>query len=249
MKVVGGKPFYGEAIGILKFDNKRFPVIPGSVGNACSYDFPVRLKVIPGVEDNPFPPIRGTDGELTQEVQAIVQAVKEIEAEGVRAIALNCGFFSLIQDVVAESVEIPVRASSLMMIPSILQMLGKDKGVCVLTASKSLLSWEFFEAVGVTKDMPVVVAGLDDSEEFNASRMGGTSLELDVDRLRDDAVTAVQEAIDGNPSIGAVVVECTSIPPFSADIQQATGLPVFDQVAYIDMLYRAVVPKRYQGFL
>ena len=199
MKVVGGKPFYGEAIGILKFDNKRFPVIPGSVGNACSYDFPVRLKVIPGVEDNPFPPIRGTDGELIPEVQAIVQAAKEMEAEGVRAIALSCGFFSLIQDVVAEAVEIPVCASSLMMIPSILRMLGKDKGVCVLTASKSLLSWEFFEAVGVTKDMPVVVAGLDDSEEFNASRMGGTSLELDVDRLRDDVVTAIQEAIDRNP--------------------------------------------------
>ena len=249
MKVLGGKPFYGEAIGILNFDNKRYPVIPGGVGNASSYDFPVRLKVIPGVEDNPYPPIRGTDGELTPEVQAIVQAVKEMEAEGVRAIALSCGFFSLIQDVVAEAVEIPVCASSLMMIPSILQMLGRDKGVCVLTASKSLLSWEFFEAVGVTKDMLVVVAGLDDSEEFNASRMGGTSLELDVDRLRDDAVTAVQKAIDVNPSIGAVVVECTSIPPFSADIQQATGLPVFDQVAYIDMLYRAVVPKRYQGFL
>ena len=132
MKVVGGKPFYGEAIGILKFDNKRFPVIPGSVGNSCSYDFPVRLKVIPGVEDNPFPPIRGTDGELTQEVQAIVQAVKEIEAEGVRAIALNCGFFSLIQDVVAESVEIPVRASSRDDDPLDIADAGKGQGrVCV----------------------------------------------------------------------------------------------------------------------
>ena len=111
--------------------------------------------------------------------------------------------------------------------------------MCVLTASKSLLSWEFFEAVGVTKDMPVVVAGLDDSEEFNASRMGGTSLELDVDRLRDDVVTAIQEAIDRNPSIGAAVVECTSIPPFSADIQQVTGLPVFDRC-----LHRHALPRR-----
>ena len=249
MKVVGGKPFYGEAIGILMLDYRRYPMIPGDVGNACTYDFPVRIKVVPGLDSSPYPPICGEDGELTQEVRIIVQAVKEMEAEGVRAIALCCGFFSLIQDVVAETVDIPVFSSPLLMIPSILRMLGKDKGVCVLTASKRRLSWEFFEAVGVTKDMPVVLAGLDDSEEFNASHMGGTSLEMDVDRLRDDAVNAVKEAIKDDPSIGTVLVECTTLPPFSADIQQATGLPVFDQIACIEMLYRAVVPKRYQCYL
>ncbi len=249
MTVVGGKPFYGEAIGILMFDYRRYPMIPGDVGNACSYDFPVRMKVVSGLDDNPYPPIRGEDGELKPEVQIIVQAVKEMAAEGVRAIALCCGFFSLIQDVVAEAVDIPVFASPLMMIPSIMAMLGKGRGVCIVTASKRLLSWEFFEAVGVTKEMPVFVAGLDDSEEFNASHMGGTSIEMDVERLRDDVVDAVQEAIIAEASIAAVLIECTNLAPFSADIQQATGLPVFDQIAYTEMLYRAVVPKRYQGFL
>ena len=38
MKVLGGKPHYGEAIGILMFDGKRYPMIPGDVGNACSFD-------------------------------------------------------------------------------------------------------------------------------------------------------------------------------------------------------------------
>ena len=249
MKVVGGKPFYGEAIGILMLDHRRYPMIPGDVGNACSYDFPVRIKVVPGLDGSPYPPIRGEDGELTQEVRIIVQAVKEMEAEGVRAIALCCGFFSLIQDVVAEAVDIPVFSSPLLMIPPILRMLGKDKSVCVLTASKWRLSWEFFEAVGVTREMPVVIAGMDDSEEYNSSHMGGTSIEMDIDRLRSDVVDAVQEAIKSDASIGAILLECTNLPPFSADIQQATGLPVFDQIAHIDALYRAVVPKRYQGIL
>jgi Asp/Glu/hydantoin racemase len=249
MKVVGGKPFYGEAIGILMFDNKRYPIAPGSVGNACSNDFPVRMKVIPGIDNNPFPPIRVNDGELAPEVRAAVQAVKEMEADGVRAIAMCCGFYALIQDVLAEAVDIPVFSSPLMMIPSILQMLGKGKSVCVMTASKRLLSPEFFEAVGVTEEMPVVVAGLDDSEEFNTSHMGGTSIEMDVDQLRSDVVDAVQEAIEADASIGAVLLECATLPIFAADIQHATGLPVFDYNVYIDMLYRAVVPKRYQGFL
>ena len=128
-------------------------------------------------------------------------------------------------------------------------MLGKDKGVCVLTASKRLLSPEFFEAVGVTADMPVVITGMDDSKEYNAVHLGGTSIEKDVDQLRSDVVASVQKAIKADTSVGAVLIECTNLPPFAADIQQATELPVFDQVAYIDMLYRAVVPKRYQGFL
>ena len=249
MKVIGGKPFYGDAIGILMLDNRRYPKIPGDVGNASSYDFPVRIRVVPNLNNNPFPPIRGDDGELTPEVRLTVEAVREMEAEGVRAIALCCGFFSLIQDVVAEAVDIPVFSSPLMMIPSILAMLGKDKGVCVLTASKRLLSPEFFEAVGVTADMPVVITGMDDSKEYNAVHLGGTSMEKDVDQLRSDVVAAVQRAIKADTSVGAVLIECTNLPPFAADIQQATELPVFDQVAYIDMLYRAVVPKRYQGFL
>ncbi len=249
MKAVGGKPFYGDAIGILMLDNRQYPKLPGDVGNASSYDFPVRIRVVPDLNNNPFPPIRGEDGELTPEVQKVVDAVKDMEAEGVRAIALCCGFFSLIQDVVAEAVDIPLFASPLMMIPSVLTMLGKHKSVLVLTASKKYLSQEFLEAVGVTSEMPVAVTGMDNSKEYNATHMGGTSIEMDVEKLRDDVVDAVQEVVKDDASIGAVLIECTNLPPFSADIQQATGLPVFDQVAYIDVLYRAVVPKRYQGFL
>ena len=249
MKVLGGKPHYGQAIGILMFDGKRYPMVPGDVGNACSYDFPVRMKVIPGIDDNPFPPIRTDNGEFTPEVQTAVQAVKEMAADGARAIIMCCGFYSLIQDVLAEAVDIPVFSSPLMMIPSILRMLGKNKSVCVLTASKKQLSSEFFEAVGVTREMPVILAGLDDSNEFNASHMGGTSLEMDVDQLRGDAVNAVKAAIKSDASVGAVLIECTSLSPFAADIQEATTLPVFDYIGCIDMLYRAVVPKRYQGHL
>ncbi len=249
MKAVGGKPFYGDAIGILMLDNRTYPKIPGDVGNAASYDFPVRIRVVPDLNNNPFPPIRSENGELTPEVQKVVDAVKEMEAEGVRAIALCCGFFSLIQDVVAEAVDIPVFSSPLIMIPSILSMLGKNQGLCVLTASKRLLTPEFFEAVGVTADMPVVVTGMDDSKEYNAVHLGGKSIEKDVDQLRIDVAESIQKVTKADESIGAVLIECTNLPPFSADIQQATGLPVFDQIAYINMLYRAVVPKRYQGYL
>jgi hypothetical protein len=49
MIISGGYPYSGEAIGILMFDNRRYPMAPGNVGNASSYDYPVRLKVVKGL--------------------------------------------------------------------------------------------------------------------------------------------------------------------------------------------------------
>ena len=44
----GGRPFYGDAVGVLMLDMQA-PLIPGNVGNAMSYDFPVRYKVMKGL--------------------------------------------------------------------------------------------------------------------------------------------------------------------------------------------------------
>ena len=44
-KAVGGKNVFGHAIGILMLES-RFPRIPGDVGNATTWNFPVLYKVI-----------------------------------------------------------------------------------------------------------------------------------------------------------------------------------------------------------
>ena len=48
MLVKGGRPFYGEALGILMLD-MHAPLIPGNVGNANSYNFPVRYKILDSI--------------------------------------------------------------------------------------------------------------------------------------------------------------------------------------------------------
>ncbi len=45
MRLKGGYTNYGESIGILMLDT-RFPRPPGDIGNARSYDFPVRYKIV-----------------------------------------------------------------------------------------------------------------------------------------------------------------------------------------------------------
>jgi len=43
-----------------------------------------------------------------------------------------------------------------------------------------------------------------------------------------------------HPEIGAIVLECTNMPPYRADIQLATGRPVFDITTLVRMVHDAV---------
>lgn len=249
MIITGGFPYQGYSIGILMFDNKKFPMLPGDVGNATSYPFPVLMRQVIGLEDNPYPPLKDADGSYTHEVQLCIDAAIQLEQDGVRAIAMCCGFFSLIQPVIAENVSIPVMTSPLMMIPTIQQMLKPEQSVLVITAASKLLSNEFFTAVGADLNDHITVAGLDDSATFNAMCMGGTAISFEYDDLLEDIIVGVTEARKRDPNIGAVLLECTSLPPFAEAVREHTDLPVFDFIACVEWMHRAVVPKHYSGYI
>ena len=221
MIVTGGHSYQGYSVGILMFDNKKFPMPPGDVGNATSYPFPVLLRQIEGLEDNPYPPLTKVRMvAITPEVQLCIDAAIEMERDGVRSIAMCCGFFSLIQPVLAQHVSIPVMTSPLMMIPIIQQMIRPEQSVLVLTAAARLLSNEFFTAVGADLNERVSLAGLDESKVFNAMCMGGTEISFDQEELRRDILDAIAEARERDPQIGAVLLECTSLPPFAEDVRE-----------------------------
>ena len=249
MIIKGGHSYQGYSVGILMFDNKRFPMPPGDVGNATSYPFPVLLRQIKGLEDNPYPPLTQPDGSYTPEVQLCIDAALEMERDGVRAIAMCCGFFSLIQPVLAQHVSIPVMTSPLMMIPVIQQLISPDQNVLVVTASAEKLANDFFTAVGADVNDRMTLAGLDTSTVFNAMCMGGTATSFEYDALRGDVLNSIAGAQERDPNIGAILLECTSLPPFAEEVRKITGLPVFDFIACVEWLHRAVVPKRYSGYI
>ncbi|MCP5087171.1 MAG: hypothetical protein GY952_10260 [Rhodobacteraceae bacterium] len=249
MIVTGGHPYQGYSVGILMFDGVRYPMMSGDVGNATSYSFPVLIRVVDGLFDNPYPPLTNPDGSYTDEVKICIDAARQMEKDGVRALAMCCGFFSLIQPVIAAHVDIPVITSPIMMIPIIHQMLKPYQSVVVVNASGELLSNEFFTAVGANLNDRITVAGLENCGTFNSFCMGGTSTSYETDDLRDEIIEAIRAAQVRNPKAGAVLLECTSLPPFALDVREATGLPVFDFVACVEWMHRAVVPKQYDGYI
>jgi hypothetical protein len=246
MLVRGGRSIYGAAIGIAILDLK-YPLIPGNVGNPCTYDFPVRVKVIEGLHHSPAPPIYDESGNLKPDVERLVRTIRELEQEGVRAVVASCGFFALLQEVAVKEVNIPVFTSPLMLIPLIHRMIRPELKVGVITARAKRLTREYFEAVGVDESIPLVIAGLDDSNEFSEVLMEGKRDLLDTDILRDDVVTLARDLLDRHPDVGAILLECSDLPPFAADIQGEVGLPVFDFICFINAIYQAVVQKPYTG--
>ena len=244
----GGRALYGQAIGILLFDGRRYPVLPGDVANASSYDFPVRLKVVKGLFDVPEPPDRWVDRKPPEGARLLRDAAIALRDEGVRAIVTACGFFVGVQDLLAASAGVPVFTSPLMYVPLLSRMVGNRK-IGIVTASKSLLDSAFLHAAGITEAMNVVIEGIEDSHEFYATHMGGKRTDMDVDLLRDEIVGNAKRFFERHPDMACMLLECSNLPTFSADIQQATGLPVFDFITFTRFIHASVVQKPYAGFL
>ena len=205
MIVEGGKQYYGEAIGIALFDGRRYPILPGDVANACTYDYPVRLKVIEGLFVTPTQWDKSRA--VPPDIQKIVGAVKSLDDDGVRAVVTACGFFSVVQDVLADAVQIPVFTSPLMMVPQIVRMIRSDRSVCIITASERLLVSDNLTAVGIASDMPVHIVGIEGSTEFYATHMGSTRTTLEVDLQKSELVEIAKNAVMQFPNIGALLLD------------------------------------------
>ena len=236
----GGQPFYALPVGILLLD-ARFPRPPGDIAFAETFDFPVLYRVVQRAT-----PSRVVLDEAAGLVEDFCAAARELEAVGVRAISTSCGFLALHQQALASAVRVPVFTSSLLQIPTVLTALAPDRKVGVLTISAHTLTPAHFAAVGVDAAMleRVVVAGLEQAEALYRPIIDNRG-PLDVERAEGQVVEAAESLVDAHPEVGALVLECTNLPPYSAAIQRATGLPVWDAISLVHWVHGAVRQRPY----
>src|SRR5439155_8288622 len=135
----------------------------------------------------------------------------------------------------ADAVSVPVFASSLLQLPMVHRMLISRQKVGLLVARRAALTPSHLAAIGA-ESVPISVVGLDGSSEFREVMMEGRRTELDVVRLREQVLAAV-EPLAAEPELGAVVIECTDVVPFAQDIQRRLGVPVFDIVTLTNYVY------------
>ncbi|AYO31123.1 aspartate/glutamate racemase family protein [Biomaibacter acetigenes] len=236
MIVKGGRTNYGEAIGILMLDTK-FPRIPGDIGNALTFDFPVKYKKVKGATSQRV--VREADPSL---IAPFIEAARELEEEGVSAITTSCGFLAIFHEYLADAVSIPVFTSSLLQVPIVFRMLKKGQKVGIMTASKPHLTELHFKGAGI-KDIPLVIYGMEEQEEFPAVFLDQKET-LDIEKAESEMVQVATKMVSENPDVGAIVFECTNMPPFRKAVQQAVNLPVFDIVTLMNYVYDSVIACR-----
>ena len=242
MKLKGGTNLCGIPLGILCLET-YYGRPPGHLRNASTFRFPVMYRIVKGA--TAMRVVKKADPEL---LNPFIKAAQELEQEGVLAIAGSCGFLALFQDELADSVDIPVFTSSLIQIPMVYRMLHRDRKVGILTASKSTLTGAHLKAVGA-ETVPVCVAGMDDQQEFCEVVIEGRRNELDVGRLAEEVLAVVERLAVDHPAMGALVIECTDLPPFAHLIQEKIRVPVFDIVTLANMVYETLVRTPYQGIM
>jgi len=238
-KAKPGQASYGEAIGILLLDCFT-PFIPGDVANATTYDFPVRFQKVEGLTT------KRVLGKDPTAFEPLLAAAEELACQGVRAISGDCGFLALHQRRLAASLEIPVFLSSLLQIPFISAILGPDRKVGIITADSMSLDETLLKAAGVEQGERLAVRGMEDQPGFSKSVIEETGV-LDSEEIEKEAVYVAREMVEEEPEVGAILLECSCLPPYGMAIQKAVCLPVFDYVTMINYVHSALVKRKFDG--
>ncbi len=232
----GGKSIYGASVGILMLD-ARFPRIPGDMGNATTWPFPVLYRIVRDASPD-LVVRRSAEGMLS----AFVDAARDLVRDGADGITTNCGFLSLFQQELSEAVPVPVVTSSLMQVEMVNRTLPAGKCAGVLTISASTLTEDHLRKAQVPEGTPIGTT--EGGQEFTRAILGNEE-SLDVEKARADNVEAALRLQKNHPELGAIVLECTNMCPYAADIQSATGLPVFSIVSFVTWFQSGLLPPRF----
>jgi len=231
----GGKAIYGAPIGILMLE-ANFPRIPGDMGNALTWPFPVLYRVVKGAS-----PERVVLDAAAGLLDDFLAAAQDLVAQGAEAITTNCGFLSLFQRELAAHVRVPVATSSLIQVPWVQAILPPAKRVGIITVSAQSLTPRHLEAAGVPLDTPLV--GTDNGREFFRVLILGEKQEMDISAAARDILDAGRTLVARHPEIGAIVLECTNMPPYAHALREVLGLPVYDIYSLVTWLHAGLRPR------
>ena len=231
----GGKCVYGAALGILMLDT-RFARIPGDMGNALTWPFPVLYRVVPGAS-----PKRVVQESAAGLLSAFTQAAQELVQTGAEAITTNCGFLSLFQRELAAAVNVPVATSSLMQVNAVQATLAPGQRVGVITIDAGALTDSHLRAAGAPLDTPRT--GVENGRELHRVLVRGEKIDLDATLAEQDVLDAGRRLMQEHSAIGAIVLECTNMPPYAAALQAELGVPIFDIYSLITWLHAGLRPR------
>lgn len=201
----------------------QLETLPGNSTNPASYPFDVEMVYVKGanaetVETNPCQ-------ELLDEY---IRICKELAEQGVKAITTSCGFNAYYQESLAAAVPEVVFTSSLLQVPFAQTIVGSKGKVAILTANANDLKEEHLTRANITQRDNLVILSMHNQPEWSRlySNPDGGAFKLEA--IADEIADVLRKGLEEHPDIGAVVLECTDLPPYASRLREEFGLPVFD---------------------
>lgn len=226
----------GVGIGIIMLDT-TFPRIVGDVGNPDTFDFPVLYKVVKGA--SPERLVVEADRTL---LQPFIEAGRLLINKGAGAIATSCGFLALFHQELVQALDVPVFSSSLLQVHLANSVIKRDQKVGIITARKESLTHQHLAAIEIDH-YPLAIIGMEQAEEFSSVFIHGKTT-LDEKKCGQEMKAVASKLIGDHPEIGAIVLECTNMGPYSQIVHEVTGgLPVFDVVTMVKYMYSTLTFK------
>lgn len=223
MRIPSGYLYYDTPIGILCLDT-LFPKPPGQLRNPLTFDFPVVCRVLRGVGAKEI--LSSTSAQLET---LFVAAARELERDGVKAIAGSCGFMALFQKAVASAVSVPVLMSSLVQIRLIHTLHGPGLPHRRAHGAFRFADARAFPAGGRSRRQidALTIAGMENFPVFRKTILEGAAPVMDTDAVGAEIGAAAAAMADGQP-LDALLLECTDLSVFARTVQEAVSVPVYD---------------------
>lgn len=215
-------------LGILTLDT-AFPRVPGDVGCARTFDFPVRYATPKGAD--PSRVVHRRDDSL---LPAFVAAAHELIDAGAIAIATTCGFLVRWQREFVAALPVPVLTSALLQVPLLRSTLAPSRTVGIVTYSAADLGPDLLACARIDASTPV--EGVDPAGVFARTIREGAPA-LDERAMAADVTRAASRLVSTHPEVGAIVLECANMPPYRSAVEASTGLPVYDAAQLVSWFH------------
>jgi Asp/Glu/hydantoin racemase len=89
------------------------------------------------------------------------------------------------------------------------------------------------------------VVGTENGREFFRVLIKAEKEDMDIALAQEDVVGAGRELVAKHPDIGAIVLECTNMPPYAAALQATVGIPVYDIYSMITWFHAGLRPRKF----
>ena len=126
-------------------------------------------------------------------------------------------------------------------------MLRSNQKIGVLTANAVAINDGLLKSCGIEHPDRLVIADLRNGPHFSAIMEDRG--EFDNNEVRKEVLAAASELTKANDDIGAILLECSDMPPYASAIQREVGLPVFDFITMIKWLHSSVSQTPYSGWI